>query len=150
MNKDWLDIAVLEDYLDGKLDARAMNRVEREALEDPFVAEALAGLSMSPKRSLQSLSILQKQLQERINQQQTVKKASVVTWQRLSIAAAAAVLFIAISTMFWMRENNLRNQKANEAKRIEVQLAPKVLKDSVAKKAKDSVARQRLNKSLNK
>ena len=51
MNKDWLDIGTLEDYLDGKLDTKTMNRVEREALEDPFVAEALAGLSESPKRS---------------------------------------------------------------------------------------------------
>ena len=94
MNKDWLDIAVLEDYLDGKLDPRMMNRVEREALEDPFVAEALAGLSASPKRSLESISLLQKQLQERVAEHQHIKKTSVITWQRLSIAATAAVLFI--------------------------------------------------------
>ena len=29
VNKDWLDIGMLEDYLDGKLDAKTMNRVER-------------------------------------------------------------------------------------------------------------------------
>nr|WP_121269703.1 carboxypeptidase-like regulatory domain-containing protein [Pedobacter schmidteae] len=125
MNKDWLDIGVLEDYLDGKLDAKTMNRVEREALDDPFVAEALAGLSESPKRSLHSLSLLQKQLHERIAEHESVKKTSVITWQRLSIAATAAVMFVAVSIMFWMRENNHQKELAGRAKKVEVNIAPK-------------------------
>lgn len=125
MNKDWLDIGVLEDYLDGKLDAKTMNRVEREALDDPFVAEALAGLSESPKRSLHSLSLLQKQLHERIAEHESVKKTSVITWQRLSIAATAAVMFVAVSIMFWMRESNHQRELAGRAKKVEVNIAPK-------------------------
>jgi hypothetical protein len=132
VNKDWLDIGILEDYLDGKLDAKTMNRVEREALDDPFVAEALAGLSESPKRSLHSLSLLQKQLQERIAHHQTVKKTSVITWQRLSIAAAAAVMFISVSIMFWMRENNHQNELAGRPKKVEVTIAAQ---DSMEDKA---------------
>lgn len=124
MNNDWLDIAVLEDYLDGKLDAKTMNRVEREALEDPFVAEALAGLSASPKRSLASISLLQKQLQDRIADHQAEKKTKVITWQRLSIAATAAVLFIAVSVVFWMKEVAQRNQLAKQGKEVEVNLNP--------------------------
>ena len=124
MNKDWLDIGILEDYLDGKLDAKTMNRVEREALDDPFVAEALAGLSESPKRSLQSISLLQKQLHERIAEHQSVKKTSVITWQRLSIAATAAVMFIAVSIMFWMRESNHQKELARRPKKVEVTIAP--------------------------
>ena len=123
VNKDWLDIAVLEDYLDGKLDAKTMNRVEREALEDPFVAEALAGLSESPKRSLNSISILQKQLQQRISEQQISKKRRVITWQRLSIAAAAAVMFISVSVVFWMKEDNRRKQMASVPKKVDVTIA---------------------------
>ena len=122
MNNDWLDIAVLEDYLDGKLDAKTMNRVEREALEDPFVAEALAGLSASPKRSLASISLLQKQLQERIAEHQVGKKTKVITWQRLSIAETAAVLFIAVSVIFWMKEVAQQNQLAKQGKEVEVNL----------------------------
>lgn len=124
VNNDWLDIAVLEDYLDGKLDAKTMNRVEREALEDPFVAEALAGLSASPKRSLASISLLQKQLQERIADHQAEKKTKVITWQRLSIAATAAVLFIAVSVVFWMKEVAQQNQLAKHGKEVEVNLNP--------------------------
>lgn len=143
MNRDWLDIDILEDYLDGNLDVKMMNRVEREALEDPFVAEALAGLSRSPKRSIQSLSMLQKQLHDRVAQQQTTKKASVVTWQRLSIAATAAVLFIAISIIFWMRESNNRESSKQPVKKVEVILAPKpVTEGQVQPKNKDTVVKK--------
>ncbi|MBB2151024.1 carboxypeptidase regulatory-like domain-containing protein [Pedobacter gandavensis] len=124
MNNDWLDIGVLEDYLDGKLDAKAMNRVEREALEDPFVAEALAGLSASPKRSLASISLLQKQLKERVAEHHVAKKTKVITWQRLSIAATAAVLFIGVSIIFWMKEVAQQNQLAKQGKEVEVNIKP--------------------------
>jgi len=125
VNNDWLDIELLEDYLDGKLDSKAMHRIEKRALEDPFVAQALAGLSESPKRAKQSVSLLQKQLYERIGQQQVTKKESVYTWQRLSIAAAAAVMFISVSIIFFMRarENNEQLAK-HQPKSVEVNIAP--------------------------
>ena len=108
MNNDWLDIDVLEDYLDGKLDAKAMHFVERQALEDPFVAEALEGLKQSPKRK-QTLSILQKQLYDRISEKPIKRKMWGITTQRLSIAATATVAFIAVSILFFMRETNRKN-----------------------------------------
>ena len=108
MNNDWLDIDVLEDYLDGKLDAKAMHFVERQALEDPFVAEALEGLKQSPKRK-QTLSILQKQLHDRVSERPIKRKLWGITTQRLSIAATATVAFIAVSILFFMRETNRRN-----------------------------------------
>jgi len=111
VNRDWLATAVLEDYLDGKLNALEMHQVELHALEDPFVTEALAGLSESPKRSLQTISLLQKQLHDRVKQQKTHQKQSIYTWQRLSIAAAAAVLFIAVSIIFWMKDNATRDAR---------------------------------------
>ncbi|MES2650871.1 MAG: carboxypeptidase-like regulatory domain-containing protein [Bacteroidota bacterium] len=123
-NNDWLDIDVLEDYLDGKLDAKAMHRIERLSLEDPFVAEALAGLSLSPKR-VQSLSLLQKQLQDRIAQKPVQEKRWQITSQRLSIAAASAVLFVTVSLLFWMRESNNREQlAASTPKKVEAVIAP--------------------------
>lgn len=139
MNNDWLDIAVLEDYFDGKLDAKTMNRVEREALEDPFVAEALAGLSMSPKRSLESLSLLQKQLHERVAEHHSAKKATVITWQRLSIAAAAAVIFISVGIIFWMKQVNYQEMASKRSKKIDVNIAPKPDSDTVIENA-DAVA----------
>lgn len=126
---EWLDIDVLEDYLDGKLDAKAMHRVEKLSLEDPFVAEALAGLSQSPKRT-QSLSLLQKQLAERIAQKPIEKKRWAITSQRLSIASAAAVLFIAVCILFWMKGNKRQEMlAANEPKKVDVSIAPQVTKE---------------------
>ncbi|MFC1222512.1 carboxypeptidase-like regulatory domain-containing protein [Pedobacter sp. BG31] len=108
MNNDWLDIDVLEDYLDGKLDAKAMHFVEKQALDDPFVAEALEGLKQSPKRK-QTLSILQKQLYDRVSEKPVKRKLWGITTQRLSIAATATVAFIVVSILFFMRETNRRN-----------------------------------------
>ncbi len=111
MNNDWLDIDVLEDYLDGKLDAKAMHFVERQELEDPFIAEALEGLRQSPKRK-QSYSILQKQLHDRIATKPIKRRLWGITTQRLSIAATATVAFITVSILFFMREINHRNEVA--------------------------------------
>ena len=108
MNNDWLDIDVLEDYLDGKLDAKGMHFVERQALDDPFVAEALEGLRRSPKRK-QTLSILQKQLYDRVSEKPIKRKMWGITTQRLSIAATATVAFIAVSILFFMRETTRKN-----------------------------------------
>lgn len=124
-NNEWIDIEVLEDYLDGKLDAKMMYQVEKLSLEDPFVAEALAGLSQSPRRS-QSLSLLQKQLQQRIAQKPIEQKRWRLTSQRLSIGAAAAVLFVVASLLFWMKESNNREQLAKQGKKIDVSVAPQV------------------------
>ena len=125
MNNDWLDIELLEDYLDGKLDSKAMHKLEKQALEDPFVAQALAGLSESRGRAVQSVSLLQKQLYERIAQQQVTKKETVFTWQRLSVASAAAVMFIAVSIFFFMREREKRDTLSkNKPHSIEVNMAP--------------------------
>jgi len=111
VNNNWLDIDVLEDYLDGKLDAKAMHFVERQALEDPFVADALEGLRQSPKRK-QTLSLLQKQLQDRITNKPVKRKMWSLTTHRLSIAATAAVVFVAVSILFYLRETNRRNEIA--------------------------------------
>ncbi len=106
-----------------------MYRVERESHEDPFVAQALAGLSQSPKRSRQSLSLLQKQLEVRIAGQQETKKKAVITWQRLSIAATAALIFILGGIIFWMKFNYVQKVKAPAV--VEVNLDPAHTMDKV-------------------
>lgn len=125
MNNSGLDINMLEAYLKGTLDAKSMHRIEKAALEDPFIAEALEGLSHSAAYA-QNLSLLQKQLHDRVAEQKVVKKANVITWQRLSIAATAAVVFISVGIMFLMRESNTTNQKiaGNTKKAVELSVSP--------------------------
>lgn len=125
-NNEWLDIDVLDDYLEGKLDASMMHKVERISLDDPFVAQALAGLTEAKKRT-QTLSILQKQLQERVAEKPVERKRFRIASHRLSIAATAAVLFITVGVLFWFRENNRRQLAelaANQPKSIQIDLKP--------------------------
>ena len=125
-NNEWLDIDVLDDYLEGKLDAGMMHKVERISLDDPFVAQALEGLSAAKKRT-QTFSLLQKQLQERVAQKPVERKMWRITSHRLSIAATAAVLFITVGVLFWLRESNRRQQleiASNRPKQIEVNIKP--------------------------
>ncbi|MEH3113136.1 carboxypeptidase-like regulatory domain-containing protein [Pedobacter terrae] len=148
MNNDWLDIDVLEDYLDGKLDTKAMHFVEKQALDDPFVAEALEGLKQSPKRR-QTLSILQKQLYDRISEKPVKRKLWGITTQRLSIAATATVAFIAVSILFFMRETNRRNAEiaAHKKEGVLVRLDSSTSIASTQTKAKEEIVTQNTTKA---
>lgn len=149
MNNDWLDIDVLEDYLDGKLDAKGMHFVERQALDDPFVAEALEGLRQSPKRK-QTLSILQRQLYDRVSEKPIKRRMWGITTQRLSIAATATVAFIAVSILFFMRETNRKNAEiaSRKSKGIIVNLDSSNATASAKPKAGDtSVKANEISKS---
>ncbi len=154
-NNEWLDIDVLDDYLEGKLDANMMHKVERISLEDPFVAQALAGLTEAKKRT-QTLSLLQKQLHERIAEKPVERKMWRIASMRLSIAATAAVLFITVSVLFWMRENHRQQQAelaANKPKTIEIDLKPEVVAiapaDTVIKaKPETLVDKQKVEQAL--
>lgn len=121
-NIEFLNAEVLDDYLQGKLDAKTMHQIERISLNDAFVEEALAGLMQTPKRD-QTLSLLQKQLQERVAQKPLAKKAWQNMSQRLSIASVAGVLFISVSVLFWIKETNRKQLLAKQTKSVDVNIA---------------------------
>ena len=100
-----------------------MHELEKRALEDPFLADALEGYAHSDAGS-HGLSILQRQLHERIAHQQENKKVFDLSWQRLSVAAAAAVMFISAGVLFWMNSQLPQNDMAASEKHVEVNLAP--------------------------
>ncbi len=56
------------------------------------------------------------------------KKRWAVTSHRLSIASAAAVLFVTVSILFWMKENNRQKITAKQTKKVEIIMAPKTSK----------------------
>jgi len=95
---------MIKAYLEGKLDHESMHRLEKQALDDPFLWEALEGYAHSSTSGTE-LSILQRQLHERIVHLQENKKVFDFTWQRLSVAASASVLFITAGILFWMNIN---------------------------------------------
>jgi len=65
---------------------------------------------------------LQRQLHERIVHLQENKKVFDLTWQRLSIAAAAAVLFISAGILFWMNSNHAIQEPDSSSKQVNVTL----------------------------
>ena len=104
MSTNYPDSLMIRAYLEGKLDHEEKHRLEKQALTDPFLWEALEGYTHTSNPGT-DLSILQRQLHERIVHLQENKKVFDFTWQRLSVAASASVLFITAGILFWMNVN---------------------------------------------
>lgn len=128
MKTNYPDRLTIQQYLEGKLGPEAAHELEKQALEDPFLWDALDGYSVY-RDSAADLSILQRQLHERIVHLQENKKVFDLTWQRLSVAAAAAVMFVSAGILFWMNSHNSPEQLASQS-RIPVEVNV-IDKDSV-------------------
>lgn len=98
-----INYSILKDYLDGNLDYKARHELEKQAMHDPFLADALEGYSHTTRSVDRELSLLQKSLEARIDQQHENKNIFHFTWQRLSVAMAAAVIFTLAGILFWMK-----------------------------------------------
>ena len=122
------DNLTIQQYLEGKLNPELAHQLEKQALDDPFLWEALEGYSVY-RDPAADLSILQRQLHERIMHLQENKKVFDLSWQRLSVAAAAAVMFVSAGILFWMNSQKLPEQLASQSqKSVEVNV---IDKDSV-------------------
>lgn len=113
MKTNYPDSLTIQQYLEGKLDPEAAHQLEKQALDDPFLWDALEGYSVY-KDPAADLSILQRQLHERIVHTQENKKVFDLSWQRLSVAAAAAVMFVSAGILFWMNSHNAPERLASE------------------------------------
>ncbi|SDM05140.1 TonB protein C-terminal [Daejeonella rubra] len=121
MSNNYPDSLLIQQYLEGKLDPEMMHQLEKQALDDQFLWDALEGYSYTSDPGA-DLSILQRQLHERIVHLQENKKVFDLTWQRLSIAAAAAVLFISAGILFWMNTSQTAKKLASSPKQVDVTL----------------------------
>ncbi len=131
------DSLTIQQYLEGKLDPQTAHQLEKQALDDPFLADALEGYSVY-RDPADDLSILQRQLHERIVHMQENKKVFDLSWQRLSVAAAAAVMFVSAGILFWMNSHKAPEQLASEAhKPVEVNVIDRDSVEAVIK-AKDA------------
>jgi TonB family protein len=129
----------IQQYLEGKLDPELAHQLEKQALDDPFLWEALEGYSVY-KDPAADLSILQRQLHERIVHMQENKKVFDLSWQRLSVAAAAAVMFVSAGILFWMNSHKAPEQLASEAhKPVEVNVIDRDSVEAVIKSKDEPV-----------
>ncbi|MFI5193113.1 MAG: carboxypeptidase-like regulatory domain-containing protein [Chitinophagales bacterium] len=99
----------IRQYLDGKLSAAEMLALEKAAMDDPFLADAIEGMDMNDQHGHipfeTGLDDLKRRLQEKINQREKRKKILplLLRWQ---VAAAIGLLIIsgAISYTFLIKK----------------------------------------------
>lgn len=88
----------IKEYLHGNQKGKAANRMEREALSDPFLFEALEGLTSTPGDPLDGLIRLERQLNERARSSRKQKR----TW--MYVAASLAILLACGTWWFTWQE----------------------------------------------
>lgn len=85
----------VQKYLKGELSAREMHQLEKAALEDPFLADAIEGLSQRPVAPLATdLDELQTRLSARVEK----KEKRPVPWMKM---AAAILLLLGLGYTAW-------------------------------------------------
>lgn len=109
------DISQIKKYLAGELDAKAMHQLERRALDDPFLQDALDGFE-AKGFDQPGLDALSTRLQERVNR----KEARVIPWRTLSIAAS--ILLVIGLGGAWLL--NRRAERPKVAQQLEAVRAP--------------------------
>jgi hypothetical protein len=124
VNKIDTDISMIRKYLNGELDGPAMHQLEKRALDDPFLMDAIEGYEKAAGNQQNQLN----ELAARINQRVEPKKAKIIPFRIISIAASVLVV---LSIGGWLLYNyNQHNDKPALAATV----AP-----SVAKTTTDSV-----------
>lgn len=93
----------IHNYVNGLMSGDDMHALEQEALQDPFLQDAIDGYRLQKGVDARSLSLLQQRLEKRVAAHAFLKDRHYFNWQRLAIGLVAAVLFIAVSTLLLMR-----------------------------------------------
>jgi outer membrane biosynthesis protein TonB len=104
-----VDIAQIRKYHNGELNAAAMHKLEREALDDPFLMDALEGYEAAGKDQQANLNELSERLEQRIS----VKKGRIIPWKAWSIAASIIVV-LTIGGL-WLKKTPPAQKVANIA-----------------------------------
>jgi hypothetical protein len=130
--------ADIQNYVAGKLSAAEMHAIEKAALEDPFLADAIEGMENSiQQRGSSSLNVdindLQRRLSNRINEKRKIRVIAFnhLWWQ----AAAALIVLIGMGTLTYtyFNKSNFSNKNIAQAKE------KNVATDSVSYKKDTSV-----------
>ena len=108
--------ADIQRYLNREMTMPERHNMEKAALEDPFLAEAIEGYRQHPSPALSSdIQSLRKRLQEKIDTKIIPVRSKKIWW------SAAAAIFIVLGTgitWYWLAptENKIAQQKEKEQK----------------------------------
>ncbi len=113
----------IHNYVMGLMSSEEMYEMEREALNDPFLQDAIDGYKLQQGVDTRQLSLLQQRLAERLETKGAERDKRFYGWQRLTIGTAAAVLFLtACSLVFFKYLIHQDREKTNEVMLMEEQL----------------------------
>lgn len=102
----------IHNYVMGLMSKEEMYAMEKEALEDPFLQDAIDGYRLQQGVDRQQLSILQQRLARKLESKAHDKTKRFYSWQRLTIGLAAAVLFMVACSLILFKY--LNQQRPNE------------------------------------
>lgn len=118
------DALTIQRYLAGELSPEKSFQLERDALQDPMLQDAIDGFE-NTKGIPPTLSILQQRLETRVAQEQENRDHFYFGRQRLAVASVAGVLFILACTLFWMINYPLKKEIPS-AKEVSVNTLPSI------------------------
>lgn len=98
MSTNQHNIDQIQAYLSGKLDAKAMHALERQAQSDPFLMDALEGYQETGKDQQNNLNDISARFNERTT---TQAKRPVILWRVLPVAAT--VLLALAAGLIWFK-----------------------------------------------
>ena len=108
----------IHNYIHGLMSKEDMHALEREALDDPFLHDAIDGYRLQNGVDAKSLSLLQQRLERRVQANAQRKNSYFFGWQRLTIGLVAAVMFVTVCTLVLMR--HLPKRGANTITEVEL------------------------------
>ncbi len=123
--------ADIQRYLDGRMNAEEMHAIEKAALDDPFLADAIEGIELTKKEYdngaiNNDLIQLRNQIAEKANAGK-VRAIATFRWWRVAAAAIVLIVFGTVTYTFWLKpENNEQLIVVNDKKpaTIEPNAAP--------------------------
>ena len=102
----------IHNYVMGLMSKEEMYQMEKEALDDPFLQDAIDGYKLQKGVDTHQLSILQQRLAHKLETKAYEKKNRFYSWQRLTIGLAAAVLFVVASSLILFKYlNHSKNER---------------------------------------
>lgn len=93
----------IHNYIHGLMSREEMHALEREALEDPFLQDAIDGYRLQNGVDSKSLSLLQQRLSRRVEEHAQRQNRYFFGWQRLAIGMVAAVMFVSVCILILIR-----------------------------------------------
>ncbi|WP_186774149.1 TonB family protein [Chitinophaga pinensis] len=114
-----VDPELIRKYLAGELDNKAMHALEKQAMDDPFLADALDGFAERKSDQRMHLADLNKRLELRVKGKEERKVLPIIRLDRRWLAAAG-VLLLVMGGLFWIWRSGFREDQSIAYKSADV------------------------------